>query len=225
MDRFATRALIFSLGLVALGCDDLSLDDEQDAKEDAGIATPGSDGATATNSAARELTVDATDREAWTFLDLDTGTQDKSEAAVAGWDVAIQRSNLRLKPRAQAALVAGASFESVTEAPREGWGSDVTAADGKTTYFLSSGETTWYDYDGSTHVLTPKPNVYVVQTDGGHQKLAVLAWANEAGTPAVYRLKVGKVAAPRGPISERDAEVDVSTSASRAADAGTDSGN
>lgn len=48
----------------------------------------------------------------------------------------------------------------------------------------------WYDYDFMTHVLTPKPVVYVVRTvEGNAFKLEVQGYYDEAGTSGIFTIR------------------------------------
>ncbi|HEY0194205.1 MAG TPA: hypothetical protein VGC42_23985, partial [Kofleriaceae bacterium] len=50
----------------------------------------------------------------------------------------------------------------------------------------------WYDYDVGTHVLSAKPNIYVVKTDGGSTiKLEIKKYYDDAGTSGWLTLHWG----------------------------------
>ena len=62
--------------------------------------------------------------------------------------------------------VAGQSFESITSAPGGDW-----------TEYEPDLMDSWYIYDPSTHTLTPKNQVYVLQdADGGHWKMQITTY-------------------------------------------------
>jgi len=136
------------------------------------ITTPADDGSSTTR-------LDATAEDAWTALDLDSGAE-----AETGWDLAGQRFHLRLGDGLRVARLDGASFATVATAPEGGWLEDV-AED-----YAFERDGGWFDYDMATHVLTPKPIVWVVATtDDAYVKLAIESYYDDAGTAAVFTLR------------------------------------
>lgn len=135
--------------------------------------------------------LDASDDATWRRLDLETGME-----ADDGWDLAGRRFHLRLDGGAsgdggvEVAPVAG-DLASVTAAPATGWITDAPDADGdgEVEYAFEQGDG-WYAYDTQTHVLTPRPIVWVIRTNGDAViKLAIESYYDEAGTPARFRLR------------------------------------
>jgi hypothetical protein len=139
--------------------------------------------------------VDATSMTDWTTFDLETGV----EATLEGpWDLSAQRFHLKLNGGesgdggARVVPLAGADFAAVSEIPEEGWISD--AADGadegdEPDYAFEQGDG-WYAYDAATHVLTPLPIVWVVETtEGSVLKLVIESYYDDAGTPATFTLR------------------------------------
>jgi hypothetical protein len=133
--------------------------------------------------------VDATSMEKWTHLDLET----RAEAGEAGpWDLRFQRSHISANGGVTGTggvevVPLAAAFAEVTAAPASGWITDAPDGDDANLdpdYAFAQGEG-WYAYDVQTHVLRPRPLVWVVRsTDGGVIKLAIERYYDTVGTPA-----------------------------------------
>ncbi len=55
----------------------------------------------------------------------------------------------------------------------------------------------WYDYDQETHILTPKDQVYIVQSvSGDYFKLQILDYYDDAGTSGYLKFKWATIMAP-----------------------------
>jgi hypothetical protein len=136
--------------------------------------------------------LDATAADAWRRVDLETGTE-----AATGWELGGQRFHLMLNggvsgdAGVEIAPAAG-GFGDVTAAPTTGWITD--AADGDDPnldpdYAFEQGDG-WYAYDVQTHVLTPRPIVWVVRTSEDQMiKMMIEAYYDDAGTAAHFRLR------------------------------------
>lgn len=123
----------------------------------------------------------------WVPYDLDSGAQ-----AEAGWDLSFLRYNVRLDGGVsggggvEVAILAGADPETLTLAEVQAlgageWITDQADADGDGNPEYAMGD--WYDYDSSTHVLTPKDRVYAVRTNGGAVvAVQMLSYYDDAGT-------------------------------------------
>jgi hypothetical protein len=87
----------------------------------------------------------------------------------------------------------------VTKAPDAGYLEDQPdGPDGNTEFdtVFDNGEV-WYSYNVMTHVLTPRPIVYVVRSDERRYfKLVIDGYYDAAGTPAVFSLRWAPVEAP-----------------------------
>ncbi len=139
------------------------------------------------------LVVDATDYEAWTALDLDR--VQFVDHADATWELAFQRYHVDLQEGLEAAAIEGAAFDDVSEAPADGWRVDEPDADedGVPEYALAD----WYDYDETTHRLSPAARTYVIRsTDGAAFKLGFDSYYDENGTPARVAIRLGALEAP-----------------------------
>lgn len=135
-------------------------------------------------------TVDATDDAAWIYLDLETRSQVTVADPLASdaWDLAFKRYDIASNGGVSGpggltiATVEGMELDAVTALPSGPWLSD--AVDGDDTNddpdYVMSG---WYDYDFMTHVLTPKPVVYVARTpEGTAFAIQVLDYYDDAGS-------------------------------------------
>jgi hypothetical protein len=140
--------------------------------------------------------VDATSMTAWIHADFETGT----EAIDTGpWDLRFQRTHISANGGVTGsggvtvAPLTGTTFDAVTSAPATGYLSDTadTNGDGRPEYVFEQGDG-WYDYNVDTHVLTPKPIVWVLRTDAGAtRKLEIMKYYDPAGTSAWFTLHWG----------------------------------
>lgn len=141
--------------------------------------------------------VDATSATDWTHGDFETGTE---LAADGPWDLRFQRFHISTNGGVsgsggvEVAPVPGVPFAQVTAPPAAGWISDIPDGDDAGTepdYAFDLGDG-WYDYDPMTHVLKPKPLVWVVKTNGGSLiKLEILRYYDTAGTAGRFTLHWG----------------------------------
>jgi hypothetical protein len=159
-------------------------------------------------------TVDASSQTEWIGLDLDARRQE-SAAKDTQWDVAFQRFHVRSRGGSngtggvEVALLTGAGFAQVSQAPQAGYAVD--AADGEdadtnpdTPFEVGEG---WYSYDVAAHKLTPRTQVYVVRSDAGaYFKLQFLSYYDAAGTPAILQIHWGPVQAPAAAELQVNAE-------------------
>lgn len=142
----------------------------------------------------RQARVDAKNDEQWIYMHLEQGIAVPADeaAGAAAWDIALQRFHFRLNGGASGsgdvavALLPGAAFDEVTEVPADAtFLTDQADADGDglDEYVMSIGDTRWYAYEVTTHVLTPKKLVYVIRgVTGSHYKLEMLDYYDAAGT-------------------------------------------
>ena len=87
----------------------------------------------------------------WTCLSFSSAEQVESD-----WSFAWQQWTAVLPAGTAGVVLDGEDFDAVESAPEEGWlWNNMT--------LLSD----WYDYDPSTHILTPKDRVYVLQESSG----------------------------------------------------------
>jgi HmuY protein len=179
----------------------------EDAEAAGSAALSGSDTSTLVQSehikTLRELDgsfaseVNATHMQSWVYFSLQTQsevTPDSPEQSDS-WDLAFQRSNVKVNSGTSGAgsvLVSSASgsFESVQQAPADGYLADAEDADmdGSPDYAFSAGDG-WYSYDPASHTLTARDTVFVVKTAGGAFKLQFSSYYDAAGTPGVPQFR------------------------------------
>jgi len=134
------------------------------------------------------------------YIDLTTGTKvavdDVGAYADMTWDVAFKRASIRSNggdsgPGGRSvAIIQADSLDQVTPPPpASGYVTDDFASD--TCEYLSipggepmTGFGEWYDYNDQTHIVTPKPEVYVIsRPDGTHTALEVVEYYGDATMP------------------------------------------
>jgi len=149
----------------------------------------------------QEVVVDAQSETEWHPYDFER--QGLVDVALP-WDLTFQRYRIRVnggisgEEDVVAANLDDRVFDDVTAAdvPADGdpaWVTDASDADG-------DGEdegafADWYDYDPSTHILTPKPRVTLVRTvEGAVVKVEVLDYYDDAGSPGFLRFRWAELA-------------------------------
>jgi len=139
--------------------------------------------------------VDARDGAAWTYLQVDgdgaLATGDESR-----WDIAFQRSNIRLNgggsgPGLAAARIApeGQPYETIESAPTTGYIVDAEVPapgpPGAATIMANPTLAGWYDYDPASHQLSPGDRSYLIRTaDGRYARMRITAY-----TDGLYRIR------------------------------------
>jgi hypothetical protein len=129
--------------------------------------------------------VDATSMEDWIYVDFETG----AEIADTGpWDLRFQRFHVSTNGGAsgtggvEVASIA-ARFAAIVEPPPTGYYADADVDGDEVIDYAFDQNGAWYDYDQTTHVLTPRQLVWVVKTAGGSTvKLAIDSYYDTAGT-------------------------------------------
>ncbi|MEZ4327972.1 MAG: HmuY family protein [Polyangiales bacterium] len=142
------------------------------------------------------LTVDASDPERWVYLDLDTlrevEPQDPADdTGERHFDLAFRRFHIALNGGqtgtggVTAARVDDQALTDVTLPAEAAFETDLPDGDDEDTvpdYVISGGLDPWYAYDVETHILTPKPRVYVVRTtEDAVFRIAVERYYDQAG--------------------------------------------
>jgi hypothetical protein len=162
-----------------------SLEDEL-ADDDGGEAEGGAQIESKVEDGVVYSTIDATADAVWIRIDLETRAQVDEDDD--GWDLAFSRYNVALNggvsgDGGMAAIVLdGAELDDVTAVPSGPWVTDVADGDdhGDDPDYVTAG---WYDYDFATHLLTPRPIVYVVRSvEGNAFALQLVEYYDDAGT-------------------------------------------
>lgn len=170
------------LALATTACADSIAPDRPDAGAlDSDATGPTGPYRTSPNADGSFTTIlDATSMTAWVHVDLDS---DALVDAAAPWDLRFQRFQISTNGGTsgdggvEVARLDGVVFADVTSAPTSGW-----IADDAEDYAFEQGDG-WYAYDGTTHLLTPRPIVWVVRsTSGSAFKLELLRYYDDAGT-------------------------------------------
>ena len=151
--------------------------------------------------------IDASDAEAWSYLDLSTGAivtpatpEDSRE-----WDLGFRRYLVALNGGVSGTggvevAVLRDAYENIDRAPLDGYFTDLT--DGADTdedddLALVAEGSAWYSYDSSMHTLSPNPRVYVIHAvEGDYFKLEFLDYYNAAGSAGYPSIRFDPVAAP-----------------------------
>lgn len=183
--RLTHAALLFSALPLSACADDLVADTTQ--TETARVLTePNDDGQAITS-------IDASNAEAWVYFSFESGGEvvPADPADSPDWDLGFQRFHIISNGGvsgsggASVAALAEQTFDGVTSAPAQGYVEDQPDADdddsvADSAFAMNDG---WYDYDGATNRLSPKPIVYVVRASSGqHYKLELLDYYDAAGT-------------------------------------------
>src|SRR5512140_3269698 len=142
------------------------------------------------------------------YVDLLNGTKvtvsDLDARTSTMWDIALKRASLRTNGgdsgvgKRQLAVVQAATLAAVTTGPATGYVSDDFATDDCMLQALPVGEPLsafgeWYNYDINTHVVTPKPEVYVLErNDGSRTAFRVVTYYGDDAMPmrgAFYKVE------------------------------------
>lgn len=180
-----TTLAVLSLALGAGCAEDLKLDSE-DGPTETVDTEPLADGSFTTR-------VDASDYEAWIFFSFVSGEQviPLDPLSSTDWDLGFQRFHVISNGGASGtggaaiAVLPEQTFDAVASAPADGYIPDQPDSDDSDTVVNSAFEEGdgWYAYDELTNRLSPRANVYVVQTGrGATYKLAFLDYYDVAGS-------------------------------------------
>lgn len=189
--RASMLCLALSAALFGAGCaEDLKLDTEETVHEPV-ETEPAADGSFTTR-------VDASDYEAWVYFSFVSGAQviPADPAISTDWDLGFQRFHIITNGGASGsggaavATLVDQAFDAVVAAPTEGYVTDQPDSDDEDVLVdavFEAGDG-WYDYDENTNRLSPRTNVYVVQsTRGAHFKVAILDYYDAAGSSGYPR--------------------------------------
>ena len=139
--------------------------------------------------------VNATDRNDWVYLDMETGEVFPLENPVdsSDWDLGFRRFVVQINSPLNGPSDVGVQINTVDEfevfetIPSNGFLQDIEDIndDGVPEYVFND----WFDYEIEGHILTPKPHFYVVRNRNQRFfKLRFEDYYSSAGTPAMIRL-------------------------------------
>ena len=138
----------------------------------------------------RLYTIEAPEQDRWRYFDFSRGSVVEDPGPV-GWDLAVQRFTIIVNGGEGFAGTGGVldlgevAFDGVVEAPEAGYQVNLAARDTVNPAFRR-----WYDYGFTSHLLTPKPRVYVVRTaDGRFAKLEILSYYCPGATPGCLTIR------------------------------------
>lgn len=156
-----------------------------------------------------ETVVDATSETEVQYLDLETGLARTPTDPLDSveWDLGFRRYYVITNGGASgsgggaAARLPGIAWDAVTEPPETGWLADAPDIEededtGPDTAFNGGVDSVhdWYDYEASSHRLSPRDVTFVVRTvEGNFFKVEILGYYDEAGTPGVLRLRWARI--------------------------------
>ncbi|WP_224361463.1 HmuY family protein [Hyalangium versicolor] len=139
---------------------------------------------------AGELQVDASDSNAWVYLQVDHGVvQVATPESSKDWDVAVRRTQFRTNGGSSGPGLGGAriaeqtDFTAVQHAPTVGYVADteqpIQGPPNSGTASLNAVLGDWYDYDVNTHVVSPKARVFLVRTaSGDYARLQITSYSS-----------------------------------------------
>lgn len=132
------------------------------------------------------LSVDASSANAWTYVSVADGVITPADPETSlDWDFAINRTAFRTNGGLSGSGVGGAKlvgegvdYDTVTEVSTLGFAVDAEYDLGFGGPVVGSATLAgWYDYDLSTHAVTPGDRVYALRTaNGDYAKLRILTW-------------------------------------------------
>lgn len=141
--------------------------------------------------------IDATVHDTWRPIDLTLPgpiAVDDLATSVA-WHLAVRRFHLAINGGVsgpggiEAAFVEGATIDGPISVPADGWRTDVDAPDtDPPTVEHALGD--WYHYDPSTHVLTPRPGVFVLRSAEAAWAVRVDGYYDDAGNSGFPTLRL-----------------------------------
>jgi len=140
---------------------------------------------------ADRLVVDASSNEEWVYINTFDRTVVEIEDPTDSedWDLAIRRTQIQTNSGTSGAghggakIAAETQWENLTSTPTIGFAVDrELSAPGRPNAPGFSGHpdlNEWYDYNGQTHAVTPKDQMYVLRTgEGDYTKLQILDYAD-----------------------------------------------
>jgi hypothetical protein len=132
----------------------------------------------------RTWTIDASNTGRWAAFDFSRGSTVPA-GDPDGWDIAFRRFNVMTNGgdgfagRAGIVDLGVVPFDSVVEVPATGYVGSSVRSDSS-----NAAIERWYTYGFTSHILSPKANVYALRTaDGRYAKLQILSYYCPGATP------------------------------------------
>ena len=151
--------------------------------------------------------INATDQTSWVYFQFAGAKEVTPQDPLSSteWDLALLRFQLKVNGgisgsgSVEVALVTGTPFDSLSQAPGGGYLTDQADGSDEDTdpdyAFVQRG--TFYNYNVTTHILTPKDQVYVVRsTTGQYYKMQFTGYYDQAGSAGFPAFRWQPVAAP-----------------------------
>ncbi len=157
----------------------------------------------------------ATDNNDWVYFDFETQAQVFPENPVDSdaWDVAFRRYRVKLNGGYYGtgdvivSALDGVTLAEVTEAPTENWASDRADIEDDDDELPEEALSSWYDYDVTTHVLTPIERVYAIRTvEGAFFKLEFAGYYDQNGASGNPSIRWATLDAPAEGVVEPEIE-------------------
>lgn len=132
------------------------------------------------------VTVDAGSDRQWRFFDVERGLI-ADPPDTAGWDLALRR--FHVIPYREIANLGPVSFDAVTTPPSTGYVGNVYRSD-----TTNAATAKWYSYSYTSHLLVPKPDVYVLKTrEGQFVKLQLSGYYCPGTTPGCITFRYARL--------------------------------
>jgi hypothetical protein len=127
----------------------------------------------------RTTQIQATSKDDWIYFDFETETEVLADNPA--WDVGFQRFKIKLNEPAAVATLKDAAFDSLTEAPADGFEQDLPKSPEPDYAFLRNDG--WYFYNLNNHTLTTRAYTYVLRsTEGALFKLSFVNYYDSTGS-------------------------------------------
>ena len=137
-----------------------------------------------------EIAVDASASDVWVYLDLGTKSvvDVSSPSTSTDWDMAFSRTQIKTNSGTSGDAMAGArspldgaSYSAISTSPTVGFLIDemlpVPGPPGSGEYSGNPVLAEWYNYDGSTHEVSPKDEAFLIRAaDGNYFKTQITAY-------------------------------------------------
>ena len=188
------RITSLSLGLMLAACAP-SLNDDSDTDTDPPGPKVVVDG--------EFVIVDSRDAANYVYVSLSNSAEATPETPddSTEWDLAFKRQTILVNGgingtgSMEVLELDGADYEGTTQAPEGDYLTDTEDMDGDGKPDLAMRG--WYQYNQSTHVLTPNDVFYAIRAvDGDYFKFQVLEYYDDAGTAGIMKLQWETVDSP-----------------------------